>query len=428
MVKVSVIIPVYNMEKYLGECLDSVFGQTLGEIEVICVDDGSTDTSGQILKDYQNEHTNMIVIRQDNGGSGAARNSGLKIASGEFTAFMDPDDFYPQKDVLERLYATAVRNNVNICGGSAEALKEGKRWKSFSKQRRGLTFDRERLLSYRDYQYQYGYSRFLYRTQMLRESGIEFPLFRRNQDPPFMVRAMLAAGELYVVPDSVYVMRSVDKDIKVYESCIICDIARGFLSVMELSKKYELEKLHMATLEEIHEKWIEQFYIHVYNGDGQLYGILQNINDSISEKLLCQCGNSNISPYFLPKEDIARWAEVYIEKEKSFRKIIVQYKEVIIYGAGKIGKDIYDYIVSIGKKLSIYFAVTDISGKYTARGIEIKNIEEYASLRAEALVIVAASNQYQKDMADNARRIGFLHVLNVEKAPILVTKGICEEE
>ena len=91
MVKVSIIIPVYNAEKYLKRCLDSVLSQTLKDIEIICVNDGSTDNSIQILKEYGSK---IKVINQENQGLSVARNTGLKEAKGEFVAFLDSDDYY----------------------------------------------------------------------------------------------------------------------------------------------------------------------------------------------------------------------------------------------------------------------------------------------------------------------------------------------
>lgn len=112
-IKVSVIIPVYNTEKYLIECLDSVLNQTLREIEVICVDDGSTDNSLQILKEYQKKDARIIVLTQENKSAGAARNYGLSIAKGKYLSFLDSDDFF-DKDLLKKAYKNAEKNNADI--------------------------------------------------------------------------------------------------------------------------------------------------------------------------------------------------------------------------------------------------------------------------------------------------------------------------
>ena len=103
---VSVVIPVYNVEKYLNECVDSVLKQTYTDYEIILVDDGSTDNSGLICDEYLNISDKIRVIHQQNGGLSAARNTGLKAAKGEYVYFLDSDD-YIEDCTLEHLIALA---------------------------------------------------------------------------------------------------------------------------------------------------------------------------------------------------------------------------------------------------------------------------------------------------------------------------------
>ena len=111
--KVSIIVPVYNVEEYLKECLDSIVNQSFKDIEIICVDDGSTDGSLAILKDYEEQDDRIIVISQENHGVGKARNVGLKKAVGDYILFVDSDDWiYP--DAIELLYSNAFKNNSDM--------------------------------------------------------------------------------------------------------------------------------------------------------------------------------------------------------------------------------------------------------------------------------------------------------------------------
>ncbi len=112
-IKVSVIIPVYNVEKYLRQCLDSVARQTLTDIEVICVDDGSTDSSFDIISEYAEKDSRFIAIRQKNGGAGAARNNGLDRARGKYLSFLDSDDFFDEK-MLEEAYTCAEKYSADF--------------------------------------------------------------------------------------------------------------------------------------------------------------------------------------------------------------------------------------------------------------------------------------------------------------------------
>lgn len=113
MVKVSVIIPVYNVKPYLKQCMDSVVGQTLRDIEIICVDDESTDGSLKILQEYAEKDTRIQIIRQKNAGAGAARNNGMRHATGKYLSFLDSDDFF-EMDMLEKAYEKAERDQADF--------------------------------------------------------------------------------------------------------------------------------------------------------------------------------------------------------------------------------------------------------------------------------------------------------------------------
>ena len=110
---VSVIMPVYNGEEYLRQCLDSVINQTLKKIEIICVDDGSSDGSLDILKEYAAKDTRIIVLQQSNAGAGAARNNGLAKASGRYLSFLDSDDFF-ESSMLEKAVAQIQKDKADF--------------------------------------------------------------------------------------------------------------------------------------------------------------------------------------------------------------------------------------------------------------------------------------------------------------------------
>ncbi len=114
MPKVSVIIPVYNVENYLKQCLDSVVNQTLKDIEIICIDDGSTDNSVNILKEYAAKDDRIKVIHQENKGLGGARNTGIKNAHAPYLFFIDSDDWI-LVDCLEKLYNKITLVDADIC-------------------------------------------------------------------------------------------------------------------------------------------------------------------------------------------------------------------------------------------------------------------------------------------------------------------------
>ena len=123
-VKVSVIIPVYNVEKYLRECLDSVINQTFKDIEIICVNDGSTDNSLKILKEYEQRDERIVLISQSNKGVSSARNVALECAKGEYVCFMDPDDTV-ELDLVEKCYKEIIKNDDDIVVFGMNIIKNG---------------------------------------------------------------------------------------------------------------------------------------------------------------------------------------------------------------------------------------------------------------------------------------------------------------
>ena len=114
MAKVSIVVPIYNVEKYLRECLDSIANQTLTDIEVICVNDGSKDSSPQIIDEYVAKDERFKVIHKANSGYGNSMNMGFDMASGEYIGIVESDD-YAEPDMFEKLYNCAKENDLDAC-------------------------------------------------------------------------------------------------------------------------------------------------------------------------------------------------------------------------------------------------------------------------------------------------------------------------
>lgn len=116
-IKVTLIIPIYNSEEYIERCIDSLLEQTLKDIEILCVNDGSTDNSQQILEKYAEKYNNITVLKKENGGCGSARNLGIENAKGEYIEFVDSDDIL-EKDAVEKMYNSAKKydSDLVVCG------------------------------------------------------------------------------------------------------------------------------------------------------------------------------------------------------------------------------------------------------------------------------------------------------------------------
>lgn len=208
MVKVSVLVPVYNVEKYLGQCLDSILRQSLSDIEIICVNDGSTDGSLEILRRYAQKNGNIKIVDKLNGGLPSARNAGLDAASGEYVAFVDSDDLI-QPRMLETLYKNAKKTGAEIVVCGANIFPETPRadgWvysvlspreKLYPKCDSGLMFENPAVRP------------FIWRTFVKREL-IEREHIRLNEeirigeDNAFQFRVYPKANGISVIPDKLY--------------------------------------------------------------------------------------------------------------------------------------------------------------------------------------------------------------------------------
>lgn len=141
-IKVSVIVPIYNVEDYLRECLNSLERQTLKAIEVIMVNDGATDNSGKIAKEYSERNINFTLLERENGGLSAARNTGLEKATGEYVYFIDSDD-YLVDNALEKLYIEAKEKDLDVLKFSAYTFTEQSKEMIWSSKEGGYKYQGE---------------------------------------------------------------------------------------------------------------------------------------------------------------------------------------------------------------------------------------------------------------------------------------------
>ena len=193
MAKISVIVPVYNVEDYLSCCLDSVLSQTFFDIEVICVNDGSEDNSRNILETYQKQDNRIKIIDKQNGGLSSARNTGMKAATGEFICFVDSDDWI-EHDMLEQLYDNITGNSTDIvmCGvklfdeSTQEYIKEDSYFNLsvFDKKFDNKVFSYEDTKSFLMEVPVMAWNK-LYRRSFLIDCKAEFPNGKIFEDGPF---------------------------------------------------------------------------------------------------------------------------------------------------------------------------------------------------------------------------------------------------
>lgn len=290
--KVSIIIPVYNAEKYLLRCLKSIEIQTLDDYEIICIDDGSTDKSLDMLIAYSMQNCRVTVQTQSNSGAGIARNRGIDLARGVFVSFIDPDDEYPDEFTLEKLYETAICKNVDICGGNMIVFEPNRVYRNEK-----ITFNCEGYINYCEWQQQYGYTQFIYSRKLLIENGLSFPSYLRFQDPPFLVSVMSKAKKFYVINRDVY-KYNWDPSHFCWNERRVNDLIRGITDCISMSAEEGLEKLHLDSVNTLEKVFAERI-LNNFGKSFETIRLLAIAESKVDFKLLNEADEIHAPKYHL---------------------------------------------------------------------------------------------------------------------------------
>lgn len=201
--KISIIVPVYNTEKYLPRCIESLIRQTLKEIEIILVDDGSTDSCPDIIKEYSSIDSRIKILTQNNQKQGAARNRGTEVANGEFIGFVDSDDWIDD-DFYQKLYEAASRNNSDIALATNVRIGNGKTKKRLDIQKETLACTLQEKIDLTNQSKNPCPTNKIYRSTMLKNNNITWPEGVYCEDKLFTIEAVYFANSVVSVPNVNY--------------------------------------------------------------------------------------------------------------------------------------------------------------------------------------------------------------------------------
>lgn len=229
--KVSVIIPVYNVEEYIAETLQSINHQTLKGIQIIIINDGSTDGSDDIIQSYCQMNDEIVYIKQDHAGPGAARNKGLELSKGAFICFVDSDDLLPE-DALEVMYSAAIREHADMITGASISFNSSKIWYIDNHANKGVYNPGSKTLSKNpELLFSLGPCYKLYKRELI--ETVRFPVgIKVTEDHPFVIEAYLRAKKIYTVDKIIYKYRrreaksniSLSQSVRVNPKSVIQDI------------------------------------------------------------------------------------------------------------------------------------------------------------------------------------------------------------
>ena len=263
--KVSIIIPVYNVEDYIHQCLDSVANQTLKDIEIICMDDGSSDNSLKILQDYKKKDSRFKILTQKNKGPGAARNKCLDVASGEFVMFLDSDDWL-DLDACKTLYEKAKLDNLDmvmfLLKNYSEETGEYYEDNYYNLVCLDDKFDNE-IFSYKElgelvFSISVSPCQKIYKREIL--DGIKFHENTYFEDNPFYWETLFSSKRIALIRKHFYLRRrreasiTISHDYKFLDCVLISDL------VINVFKKYDMVDFFRKRLSEYKVAYLRQWY------------------------------------------------------------------------------------------------------------------------------------------------------------------------
>lgn len=242
MVAISIVIPVYNIEKYLKECLDSIINQTFKDFEAICVNDGSKDSSLEILNEYAKKDSRFKIITQENAGSGAARNKGLSHAQGKYVQFLDGDDYF-ELEMLEKLYNLAEKHQADVAVCSSRKVDDEGNITETGNPNSPLNLSLipfNRTFNYKDFPEDIfsltgtvPWNK-LYLREMLSVNNLNFPKLTGPDDACFVNMAIVCANKIAVISDELINYRyNRPGSVQTYRANYTIDVIRAFLYIKE---------------------------------------------------------------------------------------------------------------------------------------------------------------------------------------------------
>ncbi len=450
MPKVSVIVPIYNAQKYLNQCLDSIIGQTLKDIEIICINDGSTDNSLNILKEYAAKDDRIIVVNKPNTGYGHTMNVGLEHATGEYIGIVESDDFV-DLEMFEQIYDIAKKNSAEVVKSNyfeyknksntfIENLKDCKYNNIFSPmEEQNVFFVSPSIWSG------------IYKRSLLINNNIKFNETpgASYQDTSFAFKVWASAKRVYLVNEAFLHYRKDNMDSSVNSASKIFCICDEYEEIEKYSSNYKSIKMKLGSLiyymKFVSYKWnynrlastfqyafllrmAEELKIDYENGLlnkkywnkqelKELQCIINNPDEyfkdtakDYNDNRLMLCGTLNLQLY-----------------KQGFLDCISKYKHVIIFGAGVIGKKVGQALIFEKKSKNILcFAVSNLKGNNESLfGVPVKCIKDLSEYTNESLVLVSIKEKDQYEVIKMLKSLNFHNIVSIDSNLLktLVAKG-----
>lgn len=411
MCKVSVIVPVYNVENYLERCLKSILAQTLEDIEIICIDDGSTDCSGELLDFYASMDARIRVTHRENAGYGAAMNAGLDMALGEFIGIVESDDCIAE-DMYETLYRTAQQHQLDMVKSDVYYWMEHLEYLR-GQHIKNLDFYYNKVLQEADRNIFFCFFMNIwtgiYRRDFLERNHIRFQetAGASYQDNGFWMQTCLYADRAMWIDKAFYYYRQDNLEASVKD--------KG--KIMAMTKEYEyIEAL-------LKQRGEERFLPYCYSYRlFRLKGTFYRISDACKRDFCNQIKSDYMKYMAYIKDNAAvdRWLREAVKnpdavcsrvigKKDEIKRRLESCGNIIIYGAGNRGDMVFRGLYNEGYYQKIAcFAVSENAQNDRIAGKDVVLLKDAVTAYRDCLVIVAVirGSRMYCQMVDNLTALG----------------------
>lgn len=422
--KISVILPSLNVVQYIRECVESVLRQSLSEIEIICVDAGSTDGTLEILHEYERSDDRVSVIISDKKSYGFQMNIGIKVARGEYIGIVETDDYVP-KEMYADMYMVAKEYDVDFI--KADFYRFFGEGKNLCKARVRLSKDSDfynRVIDIKEEQecFKFPINTWsgIYKKEFLLGNGIwhnETP-GASYQDNGFWFQTFVHAKRAYFMQKPYYMNRRDNPNSSVYSKgkvLCICDEYKYILDVLKNSNLlecfgdvyvkacYEAYRGHFNRVSEE----FKVIFLGRFSKDFRMLQLMGILRESLFAKSDWKFISSIIGNPQRYYEDNQKLKEAICDE-------LAQFDKVIIYGAGMVGRRLYQELQASNQTANIIcFAVSDKAENFDIiDGVAIKSISELVEYR-NSLVVIATTEVYQKEIKENLVQLGFKNIIPV---------------
>lgn len=432
MPKVSVLIPVYNVEKYLEQCVRSAMDQTLRDIEIICLNDGSTDGSSQILHKLAGEDSRIIVVEKKNTGYGHTMNMGIRMAKGKYLVFLESDDFI-LPDMCRRMYEVCEKHSLEVLKTDYYAFlmngsKVCKRYRKVSHHDNyhkvlDATRQREVFLSDR-YTWLCMYLKeYLWKNEILHNEtpGAAY------QDNGFWFQSMMYCRRVYYLDEAFYMYRMDNPNASIRNRKNIHSFAGEYAFIRKKILEFDGEKRELFTL-----AGIIDFRLHLWSTLRVAPEYLKSLavvfqqemkvyfqNELFDFRMLNVYDAKQFLIGFANIDTFCQCVEADIaERQERYRKL-VQGEMIILYGAGKIASRVMQWIDELFLwNRNLIFAVTEPEKTEPYfQGNKVQRMSDLTDYREVATVVLCtvSTSQHYKVMKENLLQWGFQHIVYADE-------------